>query len=92
VGSVVEAGLGGVCSGSRTAQVAMYRGVRGHLRVVGTAPHDRPGLATPGQALLRAVPWTQGCLAHLRLLARCAYGYRSPDSLITMADLAHGSL
>jgi transposase len=29
---------------------------------------------------------------HLRLLTRRAYGYRTPDSLITMADLTRGGL
>jgi transposase len=29
---------------------------------------------------------------HLRLLTRRAYGYRSPDSLIAMADLTRGGL
>ena len=29
---------------------------------------------------------------HLRLLTRRAYGYRSPESLIAMADLTRGGL
>lgn len=90
MGSVAEAGHGGVSRGRarpRSRCTVVFEDTCAwlvQLRMFTQAwlPQVR--------ALLPAVPWTQGCLAHLRLLTRRAYGYRRPDSLITMADLAHG--